>query len=311
MNKPMISVVIPSFNRSEHIGETIESVLHHRRVDQIIVVDDFSEEPYSNLVHLKNKKITLIRNSSNLGESTSVNIGISEVKNDYAMVLSDDDPQFPNFFDDLLLFVEANPNYGVYVPSYLSGTTHEDLNRTVIAEQYDSSDLLGLLICPAGPGALLNMKRIVNRQIRDDDKETPSDLIQWMNLALVVDFKAVPNVFAFWRTSDYQGSNKLFTNVGLNEYAVNILAWLRENPIKNPERTYFSLCFRLAQIHKRIPYDRKSLHRILLIVLKAAKNDLNTSILKIVPAAIWVILRISRIKLVRATNILKKRMERT
>jgi hypothetical protein len=233
------------------------------------------------------------------------------VTNDYAMVLSDDDPQFPNFFDDLLLFVEANPNHGVYVPSYSIGPTHKELDRTVIAEKYDSEDILGLLICPAGPGALLNMKQIGDRQIRDDDKKIPSDLIQWMNLALVVDFKAVPKVFAFWRTSEYQDSNKLFTNTGLTEYAVNILAWLRENPIKHPERTYFSLCFRLAQIHKQIPYGRKSLTRIFLMVLKAAKNSLNTSPLKIVSAAFWVILRISGIKLARATNFLKKRMERT
>jgi glycosyltransferase involved in cell wall biosynthesis len=310
MNKSMISVVIPSFNRPEILRETIESVLHQSKVDQIIVVDDFSKEPYSNLGYLKDEKIILIMNSSNLGESTSVNIGLSKVKNDYAMVLSDDDPQFHDFFDDLLLFVEANPNYGVYVPSYSTGASHQELNRTVIAEQYDSTDIIGLLICPAGPGALLNMKRILNRQIRDDNKNTPSDLIQWMNLALVVDFKAVPNVFAFWRTSEYQGSNKLFTNTGLNEYAVNILAWLRENPINHPERTYLSLCLRLAQIHKQISHDRESLLRYFLIVLRAAKNDSTTSILNIVPAVIWVIIKISRIKIVRATEIWKKRMER-
>ena len=59
MNKSMVSVVIPSFNRSEIISETIESVLHQGRVDQIIVVDDFSKEPYSNLSCLKNKKIII------------------------------------------------------------------------------------------------------------------------------------------------------------------------------------------------------------------------------------------------------------
>ena len=306
----MVSVIIPSFNRSQIICETIESILNQSRVDQIIVVDDFSNEPYSKLSCLKNKKITLIRNSSNLGESTSVNVGLSKVKNDYAMVLSDDDPQFHNFFDDLMLFVDANPNYGVYVPSYSSGASHKDINRTVLAEQYDSAGIIGLLICPAGPGALLNMKRIVDRQIRDDDKNTPSDLIQWMNLALVVDFKAVPNVWAFWRTSEYQYSNKLFTNIGLNEFAVSILTWLAENPIKHPERTYLSLCIRLAQIHSQIPNDKKSLLRIFLIVLKAAKNDTNANTLKLVPAGIWVIVRICRIKLARSAKILKKRMER-
>ena len=131
-----------------------------------------------------------------------------------------------------------------------------------------------------------------------------------MNLALVVDFKAVPNVLAFWRISEYQDSNKLFTNIGLNKYAVSILAWLSENPIKHPERTYLSLCLRLAQIHKKIPDDKKSLLRIFLIVLKVAKNDSKTSTLKVVPAAIWVIVRICGIKLMRGTKILKKRMER-
>ena len=120
----------------------------------------------------------------------------------------------------------------------------------------------------------------------------------------------MPNVWAFWRTSEYQYSNKLFTNIGLNEFAVSILTWLAENPIKHPERTYLSLCIRLAQIHSQIPNDKKSLLRIFLIVLKAAKNDTNANTLKLVPAGIWVIVRICRIKLARSAKILKKRMER-
>jgi hypothetical protein len=130
-----------------------------------------------------------------------------------------------------------------------------------------------------------------------------------MNLALVVDFKAVPNVFAFWRTSEYQGSNKLFSNMGIHEYSVNILTWLHENPIKHPERTYLSLCFRLAQIHRQIPYDRKSILRTILIVLIAAKNHSRTSIIKLASSIVWVIVRICRIKLVRGSKIFKRRVE--
>ena len=61
MNRSMISIVIPSFNRSEILRETIESILNQARVNQIIVVDDFSDEPYSKLEYLKNKKIKIIK----------------------------------------------------------------------------------------------------------------------------------------------------------------------------------------------------------------------------------------------------------
>ena len=251
-SKNSLTVVIPSFNRHHEILETINSLIEVDYVAQIIIVDDFSDFDYQSIPDLKSKKIEIIRNLQNMGESYSVNIGLQYVKTNYVMILSDDDPQPKKLFDSLQYKIRQDPNFGVYVPSYIQGPFPNVIERTVIAEQASSRDVLDLIICPAGPGAVLNLRKIKDLQLRNSTVRIPSDLIQWLNLALVTDFCAVPESFAFWRSSRFQGSNKLYTYEGLNEYIRSLSNWILTKDEIRRERMYISLILRVFQISREI-----------------------------------------------------------
>ena len=299
INNFSLTVIIPSFNRRIEISETIESIIEIKSIEQIIIVDDCSDIDYRTIPELKNGKTRIIRNTQNMGESCSVNIAMKEVMTDYVMILSDDDPQSKQLFDSLETHVRQKPNFGVYVPSYTQGPQPSIIERIVIAESVASKDVLDLLICPAGPGAILNLRKIKDRNIRDSDARIPSDLIQWLNLALVTDFYAAKDAFAFWRSSKFQGSNKLYSYEGLNEYSNNLSKWIRRTNNIQRERMYISLVLRIIQLSKNTKNLDNLSNRIIVGVVKQILTDSRIKPLKFFIAMSHVVVEIFKRKIKR------------
>lgn len=93
-----IDVVIPNYNGFDLLKKNVPpllSAMSHYDFGQLIIVDDFSsEEEYKNLSeyvdNLKNSKIRLLRNSRNLGFSSTVNRGVEECTAEFVLILNSD-----------------------------------------------------------------------------------------------------------------------------------------------------------------------------------------------------------------------------
>lgn len=92
-----ISVIIPTYNRSELIGKSIESVLSQTYEPmEIIVVDDFSTDNTKEFVlSLKNKKIKYVLNKFSKGANGARNTGIMMAEGDYIAFQDSDDIWLP------------------------------------------------------------------------------------------------------------------------------------------------------------------------------------------------------------------------
>ncbi|MFN3530991.1 MAG: glycosyltransferase family 2 protein [Candidatus Brocadia sp.] len=90
---PKVSVIIPTYNRSEFLSSAIASVLNQTFQDfEIIVVDDGSKDNTPEVVNrLNNKKIKYIRNEINKGEAGARNTGIINSNSEYIAFLDDDE----------------------------------------------------------------------------------------------------------------------------------------------------------------------------------------------------------------------------
>lgn len=91
--KPLVSIIMPSYNCEKFIGEAIESVLQQTYDNwELIIVEDASEDNSLELIHTyHDKRIKLFYNSSNKGIAESTNIGIEKSKGKYIALLDDDD----------------------------------------------------------------------------------------------------------------------------------------------------------------------------------------------------------------------------
>ena len=91
--RPMVSVVIPTFNRAGLLERALRSVLEQTYDNlEIIVVDDASDDNTPDVVKAsQNVRVRYIRHESNKGGSAARNTGIRAAQGKYIEFLDDDD----------------------------------------------------------------------------------------------------------------------------------------------------------------------------------------------------------------------------
>ncbi len=117
-----VSVIIPTYNRSEKLKRSINSVLNQTFADfELIVVDDCSTDKTQLVVtNIKDKRIKYLRHNFNKGCATARNTGLLNAKGKYIAQLDDDDEWFLTKLEKQLNFFRSAPkkvglNYTGYV----------------------------------------------------------------------------------------------------------------------------------------------------------------------------------------------------
>lgn len=104
MKSPLVSVVIPTYARSQYICRAINSVLNQTYQNiEIIVVDDNGENTDNQLAtckmlkpYIEKQQIRYIAHKTNQNGSAARNTGIFNAKGEYICLLDDDDEFFPD-----------------------------------------------------------------------------------------------------------------------------------------------------------------------------------------------------------------------
>ncbi len=111
---PLVSVVIPSFNRKILLQRALQSVLRQTFTDyELIVVDDGSEDGTRDLPILKESKIRFIRLEENHGVSRARNIGVKESSGDWIAFLDSDDEWFSSKLEKQISWCRCNPQFEI------------------------------------------------------------------------------------------------------------------------------------------------------------------------------------------------------
>ena len=90
---PLVSVVIPTYNRAERLKRALESVFNQTFTDfEIIVVDDGSQDNTEEVIkNMQNPRIRFIKHPRNLGVSAARNTGIKAATGKFIAFLDSDD----------------------------------------------------------------------------------------------------------------------------------------------------------------------------------------------------------------------------
>jgi len=91
----MVSLAVPTYNRSEMTMDSFSQILNSNLIDEVIIQDDYSKSNIYfelwNLVHaLNNKKVHLNRNEKNLGPFHNKYEAVKNCKNDWVILLDSD-----------------------------------------------------------------------------------------------------------------------------------------------------------------------------------------------------------------------------
>lgn len=100
INNESISVIIPAYNEQDRIGLTLENLLSLNLADEIIVINDGSEDNTDKIV--RSYPVKLINYKKNQGKGRAVEIGIQQSSGDILAMLDADLVESVVYFRTLL-----------------------------------------------------------------------------------------------------------------------------------------------------------------------------------------------------------------
>ena len=116
---PKVSIVLPTYNGSKYLRQSIDSCLSQTYKDlELIVVDDCSTDTTPDIIKsYVDKRIKYIRNEKNQRLPRSLNIGFAKAKGDYLTWTSDDNIYAPQAIEKMLRFL-INQHYDFVFSDY-------------------------------------------------------------------------------------------------------------------------------------------------------------------------------------------------
>jgi glycosyltransferase involved in cell wall biosynthesis len=143
---PLVSVVIPTHNRSLLLRRALESVLGQRYDElEVIVVDDKSDDSTTEVTgdyQKKFKRFKYLRNIEKRGGAESRNIGISHSTGKYIAFLDDDDEWLPDKTIRQVKILEGDPYLGA-VSCWFNRIDHKgNLKKTRLVPDVDFKCML-------------------------------------------------------------------------------------------------------------------------------------------------------------------------
>lgn len=121
-SEPLISIIIPTYNRAELLKETLDSVISQTYKNwECLLIDDGSEESELNLIKSltsgdKRFKFFERKNFINIkGANACRNIGLDHASGKYVVFFDSDDLFLSHCFNDRVRYYENNPDFDFIV----------------------------------------------------------------------------------------------------------------------------------------------------------------------------------------------------
>jgi len=135
MSQTKVSVCIVTLNASKYLHHclTLLEKSQGARIEQIIVVDNRSNDNTVNMIPANHSSVKLIRNNRNEGYTIPMNRAMKESDGDYLLILNPDAFVRPNAVMALANFLDLHPEIGIAGPKVLNvdGTFQKSCRRGV------------------------------------------------------------------------------------------------------------------------------------------------------------------------------------
>ena len=156
---PSISVVIVNWNARDDLAACLRSVRAQREpADQLVVVDNGSEDGSSELVAREFSEVALVATGENLGFAEGCNRGLAVATGDWVAILNNDAEADPGWIAALRAAIRAgSPRLGALQ------------SRIVFKQRRDHTNSTGLLLLADGRAR----DRDFDALMRPDDAEEP------------------------------------------------------------------------------------------------------------------------------------------
>ncbi|MDY0302141.1 MAG: glycosyltransferase family 2 protein, partial [Trichlorobacter sp.] len=134
---PLVSVIIPTYNRPDMLVGAVKSVLAQTFTNfEIIVINDCGIDVSEIFTVIDDKRITYINHEVSKGPAATRNTGIRAARGKYIAYLDDDDIYYPDHLEILVSWLENNPEYKVaYTDAYRAHQEPDGVGGYVVVKK--------------------------------------------------------------------------------------------------------------------------------------------------------------------------------
>lgn len=120
MNAPLVSVILPIYKGEKYILTAVNSILSqsYKNIELILIDDCSPDDSINKIKDLKDSRIKIITNTSNLGLIKTLNKGIQTAKGKYIARMDQDDISFVNRIEEQVHFLEKNEQVDILSANY-------------------------------------------------------------------------------------------------------------------------------------------------------------------------------------------------
>lgn len=214
MERPIVSIVIPSYNSSEFIIETLDSIVNQtfKNFEVIAVNDGSTDDSVEKIInHSQNVQLISIPNN---GVSNARNIGFNSASGEFILFLDADDILQPNFLQNKVQLIQQNTCDVVAgnVIDYVNGEAKTI--RKSFTENFEENIVLyhpELNTCPSG--YLIRLSKLKAKNVCFDTRLSCSAdrhfLLQLIKNGFSFQFVSDNNDSLLYRIHETSMSNKI------------------------------------------------------------------------------------------------------
>lgn len=207
----LISIITPTYNCAQFIGETIKSVINQTYTNwEMIIVDDASNDNTEEVVKsIKDERIKYIRLKENSGAATARNIAMENASGKFMAFLDSDDIWKKDKLEKQVKFMIDN-NYNFTCTAYEKMNEKGDSLNKVFKPKKKADYNRILLDCPVGNSTVMyNVSNLGKFQVPNIRKRNDDAL--WLQILKKEKFiYGMPDILMKYRIRNNSiSSNKL------------------------------------------------------------------------------------------------------
>jgi glycosyltransferase involved in cell wall biosynthesis len=164
---PLVSVVVPTYNRARLIGETIESILaqQYDHLELIVVCDGCKDGTETVVSSFEDPRVRLVTQDNSGGPARPRNAGVARALGKYVAFCDDDDLWMPQKLRLQVAVMEREPDAAL---CFAGGVTFGDGARSVLAYRLKRGPRRDHFRALLYSNFILNSSVLVRRTILDE-----------------------------------------------------------------------------------------------------------------------------------------------
>ncbi len=238
---PLVSVIIPTYNRGWILKEAIDSVLAQNFTDfELIIVDNGSTDNTQDILDSYKEKIIVERHSRNKGVSAARNRGIASASGQYIAFLDSDDLWLPQKLSTQIDFFNANPE------ALICQTEEKWIRNSIFVNPKKRHKKISgnifeqsLYLCLVSPSAVM-IKRSLFEKTGMFDESLPAceDYDMWLRISCRYPVYLIDTPLIIKRGGH---ADQLSRSSGLDRYRIQSLKKIIESDLLTDEQTMAAL----------------------------------------------------------------------